>query len=277
MRTARFLPAWPLALAYLFLIGIGFYAVWIEPVGIRVNRFAIRSAKIKAPLRIAHVSDLHTHGLNRRERRLVELLRKENPDVILITGDSIIDSSSYTQVAEVLRELRAPRGVWVIRGNWENAMRVADRNLWGDAAREEKQFYESLGAKVLVNEASPLREDIWAVGLDEMSYGKPDLERATAKLPAGVYRIALFHAPLYFDRAAGHADLMLAGHCHGGQVRLPGLAPFYLPHGCGKYLAGWYEGGGSQMYVSRGIGNTMLDIRFNAPPELVIFDLAPAI
>jgi len=274
MAPFRFLPSWPLTSLYLVLISLGFYAVWIEPFWIRVSHFRLTSPLIHAPLKIAHLSDLHTHGLRLRERRMLKLLAKENPDVILVTGDSIIDSSNYHQVAEVLRELHAPLGVWMVRGNWENAMKVMSSGLRGIGS--ESEFYRANGVHLLVNAAVPIRDDIWLIGLDEMSYGRPNLTKALAGVPPGVYRIALFHVPQYFDRVAGHAELALAGHCHGGQVVLPGFAPFYLPAGCKKYLAGWYERDGSRMYITRGIGNTMLDIRFNAPPEMEIFDLEPA-
>jgi predicted MPP superfamily phosphohydrolase len=120
-----------------------------------------------------------------------------------------------------------------------------------------------------------LRRDVWLVGLDEVTRGKPDLPEALTGVPAAVYRIGLVHAPSYFDRVAGYADLVLAGHCHGGQIRLPGLPPLYLPAGCGKYVEGWYEKNGSRLYVTRGLGNTILDMRLFSRPEIAIFDLQP--
>jgi uncharacterized protein len=69
---------------------------------------------------------------------------------------------------------------------------------------------------------------------------------------------------------------VLAGHTHGGQVRLPLVPVFWLPHGSGRFLEGWYTERGSKMYVSRGIGTSILPIRFRCPPELSIITLSPA-
>ena len=72
------------------------------------------------------------------------------------------------------------------------------------------------------------------------------------------------------DRIAGKCDLALAGHTHGGQVRLPWLPPLWLPRGSGRFVEGWYEREGSQMYVCRGIGMSILPIRFFCRPELAV-------
>lgn len=271
----RFLPAWWLTLLYALVLGLGFYAVFIEPYWIHVSRFHLSSPKIRRALKVAHLSDLHTHGLHLREKKMLRILESEKPDVILVSGDAIIDSSDYRKVAEVLRELHAPLGVWMVRGNWENALPVQRKVLWGDDAKPEKVFYRGVGVRLLVNSAAALRDDVWLVGFDEPAYGKPDLESALKGVPDSAYRIALFHIPQFFDQVAGKAELSLAGHCHGGQAVLPGFAPFYLPVGCRHYVQGWFERAGSKLYVSRGLGNTILDLRFNAPPELEIFELSP--
>ena len=74
----------------------------------------------------------------------------------------------------------------------------------------------------------------------------------------------------FFDTVAGRVPLVLAGHTHGGQVRLPLIPTLWLPRGSGHFLAGWYAERGSRMYVSRGIGTSVLPIRFRCPPELSI-------
>jgi predicted MPP superfamily phosphohydrolase len=94
-------------------------------------------------------------------------------------------------------------------------------------------------------------------------------------VPADVYRIALFHSPVFFEEAAGSCELALSGHTHGGQVRLPPLGPLWLPPMCGRYVEGWYDLNGSRMYVSRGIGTSILPIRFMCRPELAIITLMP--
>src|SRR5215813_2832525 len=92
---------------------------FVEPNWIEVTHHSL-SAPVAAPLKIAHLTDLHSAGLGYRERRLLELLRQEKPDLIVITGDTVSSAGTYDGESAVLRELHAPLGVWLVRGNWEN-------------------------------------------------------------------------------------------------------------------------------------------------------------
>ena len=208
-----------------------------------------------------NLSDLHTSGLGRRERRLLALLDAEQPSVIVITGDTVTwGRHPYDQIRPLLSRLHAPLGVWLVRGNWENEYPL----------HNERAFYSQLGIHFLLNEARPIRPDVWLVGLDDPSSGRPNFEAALSTVPAGSYVIAAFHAPAFFDQIAERVPLALAGHTHGGQVRLPLIPVFWLPRGSGRFLEGWYAESGSLMYVSRGIGTTFLPIRFRCSPELAI-------
>jgi uncharacterized protein len=282
--------------ALLVLIGSlvvlsGVDAFLIEPDWIEVTHHRV-AAPLASPLKIAHLSDLHTHGLGRRERAMIASLELERPDVIVITGDSIynggldsifrtkphprgarrkqgddsdFDDQRYRFCAEVFRRLHAPLGVWLVKGNWEHWHRLKD----------ERGFYESVGIHFLQNSAGELRPGIWILGLDDAVVGTPDLNAALEGIPPEAFKIALFHSPIYFHRVAGQCDLALAGHTHGGQVYLPFLTPLWLPPGCGEYVAGWYEKKGSRMYVSRGIGTSVLNVRFLCRPELALITVGP--
>jgi predicted MPP superfamily phosphohydrolase len=255
-----------LILLMLALVAACVYGFFIEPYRIEVTHWQIQ-APVAKPLKIAHLSDLHTAGLGRRELRLLELLRAEQPDVIVITGDTLTTGFQYERILPLLSRLHAPLGVWLVRGNWENQhpMRL----------ERERQFYSQVGIQFLLNEARSVREDVWFAGLDDPSTGEPNLNTALTLVPQGAYVIALFHAPGYFDQIAGRVPLVLAGHTHGGQVRLPGVPVFWKPRDSGKYLEGWYSAHGSQMYVSRGIGTSFLPVRFLCRPELSIITVAP--
>jgi len=240
-------------------------AVWIEPNWIEVTHSEIHGP-VTAPLKIAHLSDIHTNGLGQREQRMLEILDEEKPDLIVVTGDTLAThAGDYTQCRKVYERLHAPLGVWVVHGNWENWRPV----------KHEHAFYESAGVHLLVNASQPVRADVWVIGLDDPFSGIARLDTALAGVPRGVFTIALFHSPFYFDLAAGQANLCLTGHTHGGQVRLPFLHPLWLPGGCGRYLDGWYEESGSQMYVSRGVGMSILPIRFLCRPEIAIITVKP--
>lgn len=246
-----------------FLLGV--YTLWIEPNWIEVTRYQVH-APLGAPLKIAHLSDLHTHGLGHRERQMLAILEAEKPDLIVVTGDTLADhGGSYPQCREVYEKLHAPLGVWVVRGNWEN---------W-KPLRRERAFYEAAGMHLLVNASAYVTPNVWLVGLDDPYTGTPKLNSALQGVPPDAFKIALFHSPAYFDRVAGHANLCLSGHTHGGQVRLPFLNPLWLPAGCGRYVEGWYEESGSQMYVSRGVGMSILPVRFLCRPELAFITVRP--
>jgi predicted MPP superfamily phosphohydrolase len=195
---------------------------------------------------------------------MVQLVESEQPDLIVITGDSINVTSDYPGLADVLRQIQAPLGVWVVRGNHEDWWPVKD----------EKQFYESAGARLLVNSSAEVREGIWLIGLDDLYAGSPDAAAALRGVPESAYKIALFHSPPYFDKMAGRCDLVLAGHSHGGQVSLPIYGPVWTPPFVGKYLEGWFEERGTRMYVSRGVGTSIVDARFWCRPEIATITIA---
>lgn len=261
---------WALAAAGLLA---GLYAWAVEPCWIEVTRHRVR-APLPAPLTIAHLSDLHSGGLGRRERALLALLERERPDAIVITGDTLVDGDlffpvrgtrddpAYSRAAPLLDRLRAPLGVWAVRGNWENVRRTPD----------ERGFYERHGIRFLLNQAAEVSPGVWLAGFDDIQE-TPDLAGTVRQLPPGAFAIALFHSPAYFDWLGERFPLALAGHTHGGQVRPPFVPPFWLPAGSGKYVAGWYASGASRLYVSRGVGTSTLPLRFRCRPEVALLTL----
>ena len=109
---------------------------------------------------------------------------------------------------------------------------------------------------------------VYIVGLDDALAGAPNPRHALLGIPAGVFRIALFHSPIAFDELAPSINLAFAGHTHGGQVRLPFFGPLLVAAGLGALRRGWYEQGGARMHVSRGLGESVLLVRFWCRPEL---------
>jgi uncharacterized protein len=259
------------ALLFFVLLGaaVAADALLIEPYFIEVTHHELHGP-VSAPLKIAHLSDIHAFGFGHREREMLRILGEERPDIILITGDSPgrwlgRPKGDYAGAKQVYEQLHAPLGVWFARGNWENAQPI----------HNERAFYQSAGVHLLVNSNGEARPDVWIAGLDDPYTGAAKPDAALAGIPPGVFSILLFHSPGYFSHVAGRVNLCLAGHTHGGQVRLPFAKPFWLPRGSGHFLEGWYEDGGTKMYVSRGIGTSTLPIRFFCRPEIAFITVEP--
>jgi len=238
------------------------YAHWIEPNWIDVSHHRVKIKHSKS-LRLAHLSDLHIRSLGFREARILSILEKEKPDAILITGDSVAENANYLAVSIFLKQMHAPLGVWLVKGNWEH---------WRSNDNDE-YLLESVGVELLNNSAKKLQDNIWLVGLDDETAGQPNLTQALRDVPAGALTLGMFHSPAFFDQVDQRFDLILAGHTHGGQVRLPFFPPFWLPEGSGRFVEGWYGNQVLRMFVSRGLGNSILDIRLFCRPELAIIDL----
>ena len=229
--------------------------------------------------KIAHVSDLHNAVFGRKNERLLSLIRAAEPDIIAITGDLIdsrhTDIDSAMAFVEAAAEI-AP--VYYVTGNHESRL---------DFDEIEPRLIAA-GARVLRNEAEDIGrggERIRLAGIDDPSFirtGGTAEERAAAELEqlgdgGGTFTVLLAHRPELVEVYAEYgAGLVLSGHAHGGQVRLPLLGGLYAP-GQGllpEYDSGLFSLGETQMVVSRGLGNSVAPLRVNNRPELVIVTLS---
>ena len=261
----------PLVLGLVLFAAV--WAAWIEPNWVQVTRHTVPLA-LERPIEVLHLTDLHTRAIGRRERRLLALIESERPDVIVITGDCPAADGDYDAVRDLVARLHAPLGVFVVRGNWEHWRPLAQAGL------DEAAFWRTTGARLLVNEAAEVGAGLWVVGFDDWLAGRPDVQAGLAGVPPDAKALALFHSPVFFEdlvnAAPGRVDVALAGHSHGGQVRVPFVGPLWLPAGCGSYSAGWYESGGARLYVGRGLGTSILPVRFLCRPEIALVTLGSA-
>lgn len=232
---------------------------------IEVTRHRI-AAPVREPVRIAHVTDLHVLRHGEREERVNAILEQERPDAILLGGDNTVLGGDPAACATVLGRMHAPLGVWGTLGNWDYWHGVPD---W-------ESFLAGLGIELLRNRGVDLVPGVRLIGLDSAVAGEPDFERAVAGTSAAAFTLALIHCPVLFDEIAGRVTLAVAGHTHGGQIRVPGLPPLMMPAGCRPYADGWYDSRGSRMYVNRGIGSPGYPMRIACPAEIAIFTLEPA-
>ena len=216
--------------------------------------------------RIAQVSDLHNEEFGPGNARLLEKLREAVPDIIVLTGD--LADSSHTDLDVAVSFAQAAVEIaptYFVTGNHEAGL--ADYAALRDSLL-------AAGVTVLENQAVTLtREADRAIlyGLRDPAFGPSPALPETEE-----FLILLAHRPEYFKRyAAQGADLVLSGHAHGGQVRLPFLGGLVAP-GQGffpKYDFGLYRESEAVMVVSRGLGNSIIPLRINNPPELVIVTL----
>jgi uncharacterized protein len=249
---------------------------WIEVKPVEIHLQSLPS--VFDGMRIAQLSDIHLDEFTEPFllRHSIEEINRIQPDAVFLTGDYVtyqiaprkFATQSAWQCAEILNELKC-RNRYAIMGNH-------------DIMLGESRVTEALtanGITVLNNSYLPLerRSDrIWLAGLDDTVCGRPDLDAA---IPASIRDvpdepvIVMCHAPDYADHLAVHPSgrsvgLMLSGHTHGGQVRLPFVGALNLPPGGRKFVEGWFRVGSMQLYVNRGIGTVGVPFRFDCPPEI---------
>jgi predicted MPP superfamily phosphohydrolase len=222
--------------------------------------------------RIVQLSDIHHSSFTSREQiqRAVELANNLQPDLIALTGDYISKERQYAApCAELLGQLRAPRGVFAVLGNHDH---------WVDAALITDLF-RAEGINVLVNQGMRFEHKgaaFWLAGVDDTMVGLEDLSLALAGSRSDEMKLLLAHNPIILRRAArAGVDLVLSGHTHGGQVSLRSeRSASGRPRR--RLLKGLARQGSTQIYVSRGLGTVVLPIRYGCPPEVSLLELRSA-
>lgn len=221
-------------------------------------------------LRIVQLSDLHVAGLGALEQSVLERVHDARADLVAITGDAIDHSRHLPALELLLRELpRRPRIV-AIPGNWEH---------WSGAPLDTfARLYDRHGVELLVNrsiEIDTAGTRVRVTGLDDLVGGRPDAATALRDARPLPNHLVLAHCPQARDvlglPAEHPASLLLSGHTHGGQI-VPFRVVVWRPRGSGRYVGGWYRDDGPPMYVSRGIGTSVVPMRIGATPELVLVD-----
>jgi uncharacterized protein len=239
---------------------LAMYSVFIEPYWLQVSYHQLTS-DLEIPLKIAHLTDLHLKRVGAYERKILNILAIEKPDLIVVTGDTVDDQGSLLAAKDFFQQVSAPLGIWMVNGNWENWQPIPDA----------KDYYSSFSVHLLMNESVVLKNGLILKGFDDDISGTPDYRNLASNEKK--HCIALFHSPIVFDAISKKCALAFSGHTHGGQIRIPFIGPIWLPEGSGKYVSGWYEENGARMYVSRGLGTSLLPIRFLSRPEIAFITL----
>lgn len=232
--------------------------------------------------RIAQVSDIHLDEFTEPFflERVVHHVNALAPDLVLLTGDFVTHGSltfiagrsAAHRCAEILSTLTCPLR-YACLGNHDVTV----------SAPLVVNALTSNGIPVLVDQYVPIERNgsrFWLCGVNDPGTTNPRLESAVPSQPDGPV-ILMAHEPDYADTVLEHprgrsVDVMLAGHTHGGQIRIPFLPPLVLPPMGKKYVEGFFHFNKMQLYVNRGIGAVGLPFRLNCPPEITIFTLQSA-
>jgi uncharacterized protein len=268
-----------LAVGALVVLALATWAIVIEPARIRVRPIQIKLESWPAALaglRIAVLGDIHAgapHVSPAKLRAIVEDVNAAQPDVVVLLGDYVIHGivgGHFVEpevTAEILGGLRAPGGVIAVLGN---------HDWWFDGTRVRAAL-EANHIVVLENEARAIDRNgsrLWLAGLADLWTREVDINAALSAVPAADPVILLTHSPDVFPYVPPRVALTLAAHTHGGQVRLPPFPPPVVPSRYGaRYAAGHIVEGGRHLFVTTGVGMSILPVRFAVPPEVVILTL----
>jgi len=272
-----------IAVVTTILLGLIFWTAWGNT-ALELNAYTISSDRLPEAFdgyRIVHVSDLHNTEMGKDNEKLLDMLREADPDIIAITGD-IIDSRN-TNIDIALQFTKTAMEIapcYYVTGNHE--ARVSEYD-------ELKEGMIELGVVVLEDgriELEQSKETITLLGVNDPSFqtdylfGDPETVMQS-KLQdiineEDTYTILLSHRPELFEvYTESKVDLVLSGHAHGGQFRLPFVGGLVAPNQglFPKYDAGLYTEENTNMIVSKGIGNSILPFRFNNRPEVILIEL----
>ncbi len=221
--------------------------------------------------RIVQISDLHNAKFGKNNQKLVDRIRECDPDMIVLTGD-LVDSNhtNVDRAVQFVNEIVKICSVYYVTGNHE---------YWLDTSEYENLMdgLASAGMIILddqVVEISRGDAKFRLVGLDDKSLADGTLEALLSDEKE--LTVVLAHEPQYFARYAGTGvDLVLSGHAHGGQFRLPFVGGIVAPDQgfLPEYTAGEYYMNGTEMIVSRGLGNSVVPVRLFNYPEIVCVEL----
>ena len=227
---------------------------------------------------ICQLSDLHLETLRILPESIEQIVMAQKPDLLVITGDIISTRTDLDKLDSYLGGLTATYGKFVVMGNNDYS------NLSHTLLKRYLQQFQRLGWTLLLNDASYLSSlNLWVIGVDDPATARDNVDLAYQKVltsqstsASPPFRLVLAHSTDCLDDVAKNgAELLLAGHTHGGQIRFPGRKPFIT----NTYLGdqGFYEGyhviNGIPLYINRGIGESILPLRFNVPPEIAFFTL----
>lgn len=233
----------------------GTEAYLLEPEWLAIRKLRLGAGPVWQ--RFVQFTDVHYRGDAAYLRRVVGEINRLAPDFVCFTGDLVEDARFFAPALKLLGGIRAPMfGVPGNHDHWSGA----------DFRLARRAFAASGGAWLQNQQALFANGEILLTGADQLPWNISASSRA--------FNLLLMHYPLWAEMLQGtRVDLLLAGHSHGGQVRLPGFGALIKPTLTGRYEMGHYESPAGLLYVNPGIGTFHLNVRFNCRPELTVFEL----
>lgn len=226
----------------------------MEPYWIRIKH--LRIGRSKATHRIIHITDIHYKGNRTYLERVVKAINRLSPDFVCFSGDLIEQATFVDEALDILKSIQTP--VYAVPGN---------HDYWSGASFSKiAQYCQSTGGDWLLDQTS-LSPDgrVQIIGATGNSSQLPALEPELKHL-------LLVHYPLFINQVKQGFDLILAGHSHGGQVRLPLLGALVLPDRVGPYDLGLFKTKAGPLYVNPGIGTFYLPVRTWCQPEISVIE-----
>jgi predicted MPP superfamily phosphohydrolase len=232
-------------------------ADWVEPQWLKIR--TLRLTKDKPSFRLVHFTDVHHKGDRAYFEKVVKTINGLSPDVVCFTGDLIEQNEFVPEALRILEGIKSP--VYGVPGN---------HDYWSHAhfADFKQSFARTGGAWLMDSQVTLAGGKIHLTGVTCLRGQPADLAPG-----AGGKNILLLHYPLMAERVQHRFDLMLAGHSHGGQVRIPFYGAIMVPYWVGKYEIGLFHLPAGPLYVNPGIGYIATHIRFNCRPEITVFEI----
>lgn len=278
MKTKKFVLRLVLALAAISAVAISFWAFFVEPGQLTVRHYTIRMPRWPSKLnglKLAVISDLHVgcpHVDVKKLEEIIDLVNAQQPDLVLMLGDYVSTNlgtcaAKPVGFAQQFAKLKPKIGTYGVLGN---------HDWWYDGSEVRTNLE---GSKVVIvdNAATHIEKDgetLFIAGLADAWTRRPNLEAALSTIPDDSAVLLLTHNPDVFPNVPASVSLTLAGHTHGGQVSLPFIGAPIVPSNFGsRYAKGLIVENGKRLFVSSGIGTSVLPVRLNVPPEISIITL----
>ncbi|MEM7018491.1 MAG: metallophosphoesterase [Pseudomonadota bacterium] len=263
-------------IVFVIFLGLGIWAFWLEPASLTVREYSLSIPNWPAEqgsVKIAVLADLHIGSPFNDLNRLDEIVARTNslkPDLVVLPGDFVVQGvlgGSFVEPSDIairLEPLKAPLGIWAVLGNhdwWHNAEEIARALSQHNIGMLEDK------AVTIQNEYG----SFWLAGISDFWEGPHDVKEVISQISTDRPVIAITHTPDIFVDLPARFDLVIAGHTHGGQVYIPLIGRPLVPSQYGeRYALGHIIEDERHMFVSSGLGTSILPVRFLTPPEISV-------